>query len=285
MASALQQARLATGLAASLSRALREKNDLSQFVIGSAIAFVILAIGIVVGEHIERQHPRIIHDIDVSFEFSVPAVAPVPPLETVALHSGSSANESARRGHQTGQSLSFGLQGAQAYSAQPQAEDASSAWQEPSEESTRAAETHGDTTSSPSTWDGRDGEGLGGDGAAEPAGDTSSLSGSNFGINNPSFPVPSGFANIKGYKQDVLRRILSNLTAREGSDRVIIKLTVARDGHVTACDLTESSGNVDTDKEVLQVAQSTPYAPIPDWYKGDHLMFKLDLSTIVLDQP
>ncbi|MBI4534542.1 MAG: energy transducer TonB, partial [Candidatus Melainabacteria bacterium] len=96
--------------------------------------------------------------------------------------------------------------------------------------------------------------------------------------------LPTGAAramgNIAPYRKDLLMRLAQNWHPKKTYDPIILLLQIDHDGHLISGEIFQSSGSKKADKEALAAAQATEYAPLPDWYKGDTLTFKIELSKV-----
>jgi TonB family protein len=92
--------------------------------------------------------------------------------------------------------------------------------------------------------------------------------------------------NIAPYRKEVLHRFYQNWhPTRKVQRKMILLLTISRDGSVCDAELFERSGDRKSDDEVLRTASDTQFEPLPEWFKGESLTFKLaiDSAEIVQD--
>lgn len=94
----------------------------------------------------------------------------------------------------------------------------------------------------------------------------------------PSTAVAKG--NIAPYRKNLLKLLAQNWHPKNNKLDLTLLLTIDHDGHLIGSEIFESSGNKKADKEALTAAQTTTYEPLPDWYKGESLTFKIQLSKV-----
>ena len=128
---------------------------------------------------------------------------------------------------------------------------------------------------------GEGGEGTGGSGRGE--GDPGT--GSGYGAVGGELATRLGggnraMGNIAPYRRDLLMRIAASWHPKHKNETMTVQIQVGRDGQVLSVDVVESSGNKRADKEAMAAIEATEFAPLPDWYKGDQLTFKIDLAKV-----
>jgi TonB family protein len=85
--------------------------------------------------------------------------------------------------------------------------------------------------------------------------------------------------SIAPYRKQMLELIAQNWHPRRPTD-LLVSLTIAHDGTLLAYEILQSSGNRKMDHQALEALQSTEFQPLPDWYKGEQLQFKVELSKV-----
>lgn len=98
-------------------------------------------------------------------------------------------------------------------------------------------------------------------------------------IGNPSMPVS---ACVKSYKEDLKNRLAMNWTSVSSKNLPVILITIDHSGNLVETALFESTDDQKIDKAALYAATITEYAPLPDWYKGHQITFKINMSSIQL---
>jgi TonB family protein len=124
--------------------------------------------------------------------------------------------------------------------------------------------------------------GIGAEGAGVGAGDPGAGSGAeDAGGRKIATSLPAGAAvamgNIGPYRRDLLERIVRNWHPKK-SLYLVVLVTVNHDGRLVSTEIFQSSGSKKADKEALAAVQMTDYAPLPDWFKGEQLTFRMVLS-------
>jgi TonB family protein len=83
--------------------------------------------------------------------------------------------------------------------------------------------------------------------------------------------------NIAPYRKDMLERIAQNWHPRRTTDLIVV-VTIAKDGSVVGCEIFQSSGDKKIDKEAVAIIEAMEFAPLPDFFKGEQLPFKIELN-------
>jgi len=86
--------------------------------------------------------------------------------------------------------------------------------------------------------------------------------------------------NITPYRKDMLLRLRKHWRADRNHSFGTIQIDIARSGVVISSRVIESCGSLTVDKEVLNLFKKTVFMPLPDWYKGQFITFKIDTSKI-----
>lgn len=123
--------------------------------------------------------------------------------------------------------------------------------------------------------------GAAGSGQGNAQGDQNSLMGGDFGANRAiAMKVPAVvMGNIKPYKIDLLSRIKKTWNVNQPFLPVTLEVVIDHNGKLVSRDLIDGTGNPQLDQSLLQAVDNTEYAPLPDWYKSEHLRFKLILNS------
>lgn len=129
---------------------------------------------------------------------------------------------------------------------------------------------------------GNGGTGSGGEGSGE--GDPGT--GTGFGNIGGDIATKIGggtgraMGNIAPYRKDMLMRIAQNWHPKKKNETMQLQISIGKDGQVLSAEIIESSGNKRSDKEALAAIEQTEFAPLPDWYKGEQLTFKIDFAKV-----
>jgi len=138
----------------------------------------------------------------------------------------------------------------------------------------------GGTPDSQGGGTGEGGEGTGGTGTG--SGDGGSGSGTGIAGGQIATKVESqrAMGNIAPYRKDMLIRIAQNWHPKRKNESIIVLVTIDHEGKLLSDEVLESSGNKKSDKEALAAIEATEFGPLPDWYKGDQLQFKINLDKV-----
>lgn len=301
MATVLEDAKImASRLVVRLCSRLAEPDKLSETIFATAIAFTFIGAGFSVLEQFEKSNPQILKEYDISFELKVPAAEKKYVTKVAAVDQGAHSTRQKPHAEMTHPSKLFAAapastnrvadaEIARSALASPDAANASPL-PIPAADAAVAATHGGDAVpaesrmpSNVSNTDNSAKSAVPADSAGTGSSiDLNSVAGADFGAQKMlamAAPIPH-LGNIKPYKQDLLNRLAKNWHPRKGYDRIVLSLTISKDGTVVNDEIIESSGSNKVDQSALDTVEATQFAPLPDWYKGQHLIWKLDLSTI-----
>ncbi len=120
-----------------------------------------------------------------------------------------------------------------------------------------------------------------GSGSGQSNGDTSSLTGSDFGANQliAMRAPPTAMGNIGPYKRDLVARIKAAWHPVEAYDQVEVQVTLSREGKLLSSQLLRSTGNSKIDSTLLEAIDSTDFAALPEWFQGHQLKIRLILKS------
>jgi len=91
-------------------------------------------------------------------------------------------------------------------------------------------------------------------------------------------PIPKvATGNIGPYRKDLQRRLQENWHPQTAVVRLVVLITIAQDGSLISTSIMESSGSKRADREALQAVNATSFAPLPAWYKGDLISFRIEM--------
>lgn len=276
----------------------------------------------------DLAHPHVIHDVDVTFEFTPPP--PPPPIpkrmsKTISLTAGDNANPGSEAAPKPLSSENVNLPSLKApqilptptmvparpipshrttvappvaltptnvikapLGVTPPKESPATTPPPPIAGTTATQPVSGSPTQTgaPGTANagiGTGGQGAGGTGTGQ--GDQGAGTGEGTAGGVPiATRLPStvtrAMGNIAPYRKDLLMRLAQNWHPKRNYENIILLLTINHDGNLLSSEIFQSSGNKKADKEALTAAQATEYGPLPDWYKGEHLTFKIELSKV-----
>jgi TonB family protein len=295
MATVLQDVKgLANALVIRLCTRLAEPDKLSEIVFGTAVAFTFVGAGFCVMQQLEKLHPQIFHDYDICFELNLPA--PETHKETAAqvarlkprVEISKSRNRPVLDPDRAIRNVTATAMASENQSKTPTSEVAGSsdsALAAPMPVSDPGPGAANASVNQAAAEDpGTTNQGVAGSAAPMrlPQADLNAVAGADFGAQKTLAMAAAAprLYNIKPYKQDLLTRLAKNWQPHKGYDHIVLVLTLTKDGKLTNCELVESCGSEKIDREAMEAIQNTEYAPLPDWYKGEHLNCKLDLATV-----
>lgn len=107
-------------------------------------------------------------------------------------------------------------------------------------------------------------------------------------------PTPRRGGNIYPYKKELLRQLASAFRYQDlpntssGTDETSVMpelaIVVGKKVDIRSFEIIESSGKNDLDSAALQSVESIHLPPLPYWYLGEELTFKIDFEKIRLMQ-
>lgn len=291
------------------------------------IMHMMMVISFIKLQEFETAHPRVITDVDVSFEITPPPPEPPPKAlevpRSISLTEGENANPGSEAAPKPLDASQMNLPAIKAPSLQdiptmvpakpvpsrkttvapPVAltptnvikapigqvvKEAPSTSQSPiagttSTQPLSGAANTGGIAGGTEGGTGTGGAGTGGTGTG--AGDLGAGTGTGAAGGVPiatRLPTTAtrAMGNIAPYRKDLLVRLAQNWHPKKSYESLIVLITVDHDGKLMGSEIFQSSGSKKADKEALQAVQATDFAPLPDWYKGETLTFKIELSKV-----
>jgi TonB family protein len=61
---------------------------------------------------------------------------------------------------------------------------------------------------------------------------------------------------------------------------MIVKLKIGKEGKLLGVVIDKASGDKDVDNRAIESLKKTKFSPLPNWYFGESLDFRVDLSKI-----
>ena len=280
------------------------------------ILHMLMVIAFIKFQEFEVTHPRIIHDVDVSFEFTPPPPPPKPKKlsDMEGANGGSAPAPAPMDASKLGMSLNAPvltkpsmlnarpIPSRKATVAPPvaltttnetkTAQGVTAAMQAPvapakapnvgilSTTAPSGAPNAGGAPGATQLGVGTGGNGAGGTGTGQGGLGAGTGEGGPGGKVATALTATRAMGNISPYRKDMLLRLAQNWHPKKASENLIVLLTIAHDGRLLSEQVFQSSGNKKTDKEALKAAEETQFAPLPDWYKGETLTFKVELSKV-----
>lgn len=310
------------------SEAIERQGRLQNAIVLVFIFHMMMVVAFIKLQEFEVTHPRIIKDVDVSFEFTPPPPEPPPkPLElprAISLTAGanpSPGSEAAPKPLDAANTTMPTLQ-APATDVTPTMVQAKPV---PSRKTTVAppvamtqtniikanigqmvpkqapvpppttalagatsnqplsgAPTQGGAPGGTEGGVGTGGQGQGGTGTGQGAAGAGTGEGPAGGVPTiaTSLGATRAMGNIAPYRKDLLVRLAQNWHPKKSFADLVVLITVDHDGHLIGSEIFQSSGSRKADKEAIEAVNATEFAPLPDWYKGDTLTFKIQMSKV-----
>lgn len=288
------------------------QGQLNQVLVVVVIFHAIMGIAFVKMEEYEKKHPRIIRDVDVSFEFTAPPPAPefrvgeVP--KPITLTEGENPDSGSAASAKPLEADKVSLPTPKAPETLPvptpesrptvsrattvappvsvttnnnvKAAPVAVPKSSPTSSQASGAPQEGGAPDGKEGGVGPGGDGTGGTGTGE--GDPGS--GSGFGTVGGEIATRVGgtraVGNIAPYRKGLLMRIAQNWHPKRKNESMTVQIVIAKDGQLLSCEIIESSGNKRSDAEAQAAVEATEFDPLPEWYKGEQLTFKIDLAKV-----
>lgn len=95
-----------------------------------------------------------------------------------------------------------------------------------------------------------------------------------------SIPQRKCVANIAPYRREIMIRIGKNWSPSKVSRPIVVAITIANDGKLLNSEIVASSGSKRLDRSALRAVRQTIFPPLPDWYKGEQLHFKIAMDKV-----
>jgi len=92
-------------------------------------------------------------------------------------------------------------------------------------------------------------------------------------------PPLIAMGNIAPYRREVLTRIAHNWHPKHLYSPIVLLITIDRAGRLIDSEVLTSSGNGKADGEAINAAKNTEFSPLPDWFQGHQLKFKIELAS------
>lgn len=97
--------------------------------------------------------------------------------------------------------------------------------------------------------------------------------------------------NIAPYRSEIIKKINENwrAVAKPKTPSTIdstptVMVVIAKDGALLSIELLESSGNKKTDRRAMDAIESTDFPPLPEWFTGESVKFKIHLQKVLSTQ-
>lgn len=302
---------------------IERQSKLQQCILIVLICYVIAGIAFYKMKEWEVAHPRIIHDVDVSFEITPPPPEPPPMAQEMGKGPGLSAGglpgsapapapaQTAKVAMPTPEAPTITkptpvpvkpIPSRKTTVAAPIAVTAANnikapvvvrppkqaPTQQPPQTGAPVVATPSGAQNSAGAPGGVDGgAGAGGAGAGG-TGTGTGGAGAGAGDGGPRIATSLGtevrMGNIAPYRKDLLMRLAQNWKPKNPNENIIVLIDLAPDGSLISVEIAPSSDNKKSDKKseraALAAVEATKFAPLPEWFRGKHLPFKIELSKV-----
>ncbi len=94
-------------------------------------------------------------------------------------------------------------------------------------------------------------------------------------------PVLVTRGNIAPYKKKLLLSLAQSWHAPRNFSGLVLLLSIGQDGKLVGCDVLRTSGKEKWDRDAIDAIEATELPPLPDWYKGQSLPVRLELSALL----
>ncbi len=86
--------------------------------------------------------------------------------------------------------------------------------------------------------------------------------------------------NIAPYRKSMLVKLAQNWHPKRKFEDIIVKITINHEGKLVEAEIVQSSGNRKADEECLSAIEATDFDPLPEWFKGESLPFKISMNKV-----
>lgn len=124
------------------------------------------------------------------------------------------------------------------------------------------------------------GDGMGGQGNGEGDPGTGTGYGTVGGEIATKVSGTRAVGNIAPYRKSLLVKIAANWHPKRKNEQITVQLSIGKDGTLLSCEIIESSGNKRSDAEAEAAVEATEFDPLPEWFRGEQLTFRIDLSRV-----
>lgn len=90
----------------------------------------------------------------------------------------------------------------------------------------------------------------------------------------------TSMGNIGPYRREMLMRIAQNWHPKKQKGNIVLVISLSPVGELLDTKILESSGDDKLDSYAVETVGKTEFAPLPDWFKGHQLRFKIELARL-----
>jgi len=98
-----------------------------------------------------------------------------------------------------------------------------------------------------------------------------------------NLPEPTAKANITPYRTALVKKVVANWVPGKRDESVTVMVRLAPDGQVLDRWVLTSSGKRSA-KAALNAVDGTTFDPLPSWFQGEELTFRIELQSNLIDR-
>jgi TonB family protein len=89
------------------------------------------------------------------------------------------------------------------------------------------------------------------------------------------------FGNIAPYRKHLMKRLAEQWHPKKSQvDNLEVLLELSSKGELLSSEIFQSSGDKTADTDALEACRAVKYEPLPSWYRGDTLTFKIEFARV-----
>ncbi len=92
-------------------------------------------------------------------------------------------------------------------------------------------------------------------------------------------PMLKAMGAIGPYHRALMQQIAEAWKPAQRGLSLTVNLLIARDGTLLSSSIVSSSGNRRADNQAIATIESLTFRPLPEWFKGEDLLFQIDLTS------
>lgn len=92
--------------------------------------------------------------------------------------------------------------------------------------------------------------------------------------------TPHSIGNITPYRKDLMEELKKHWEAGSGKVAPVLLVEIAKNGSLVRVEVLESSGDTQRDHSAEEAVQKARFTPLPDWYRGESIPFKIDFAKV-----
>ena len=84
--------------------------------------------------------------------------------------------------------------------------------------------------------------------------------------------------DLRLYMNSLEKHIRENWKPSKSNVSLVVNILIDKEGNCMSCEVIESSGSKRVDQQAVDAIESTSFEPLPDWYKGNDILFQYTLN-------